>query len=669
MAQHIKKTEKNTVSGKITNNSESNSKPKTERVGKADFLSTLDAYFTRRTKLVFILSLVFTALFGALLFDLKISEGTDDSGYIVAAHDFIRGKAFPTWHGSFYPIFLSLPIMLFGIKLFVLKFCSYLMMIGHIAFFYLAFRNRLSATLLALVTLIVSVNSFILFHASSTFSEPLYFLLQSLTLYFFFKIIDKEELGLDLKQQWKLWLVFGFCSFLLSITRNVGLGILISLSLFFVINKKFKELAYTFGSFFIFYIPYSIYKSVVWDNGKAGFEDQFGAMFQKNPYNPSLGTEDFAGFVTRFFENCNLYLSKHFFKILGVLDENSTEKNVFLAVLVFLLFVLAFYMAIRQKNKIMQFVALYLAVAVGGTFVSQQTFWDLSRLIIIYIPLSLLTIGYGLYELYRATRKSYILFVLLGSFCLLFFAGFAKTVEKSKENAPVLSKNMQGDYYYGFTPDWVHFFKASEWAAANIAPNEVIGSRKPSMSFIYGKGREFFGIYKVPMMSVDSLRTGLENVKNECIVIDYYDFESKGLTLQSLDVIRPFNVGLVANDNHFYLIFNPTIQVKEQMVTFFSSKGVSVLNLDTFWSQIATSTDKYYAESPDFLVNYLKTNKIRFLILGSLRFAPAQNTGQIINTLHKIVYFIQIKYPNSFKVVHQVGEEYDEPAQVLMFEM
>ena len=253
-----------------------------------------------------------------------------------------------------------------------------------------------------------------------------------------------------------------------------------------------------------------------------------------------------------------------------------------------------------------------------------------------------------------------------GAFGILFLTSFSQTMKKVNKNTDVLAKNMQGDAFYGFTPDWVHFFKASEWAAKNIPAGDVIGSRKPSMSFIYGGGREFFGIYKVPMMNIDTLRLALEGFKGECFAVDYFELEKKGFSGGAFDKCRPYNCGMLANDKHFYLIYRPTADKKEVLLSLFRDKNVETLtNLDDLWARIKASGESYYAEDADFMLNFLKKNKVKYLVLGSLRVAPAQNTGQIINTVHKMVYFVQMKYPNAFRTIYQIGEEEDEPAQVM----
>ena len=172
---------------------------------------------------------------------------------------------------------------------------------------------------------------------------------------------------------------------------------MITLTIFFLFQKKFGEILYTYISFLIFQVPFGIYKNLFWKQTNIGFESQFNELLYVDPYTPSKGFETFHGFLIRFYDNSQLYLSKHFFQILGFLDIHSSSKSLALTVIVYLFFFIAFIFAFWKKNKVMQLLSLYLAISIGATFVMLQTFWDQERMIILYFPLILILIGYGTY--------------------------------------------------------------------------------------------------------------------------------------------------------------------------------------------------------------------------------------------------------------------------------
>ena len=84
--------------------------------------------------------------------------------------------------------------------------------------------------------------------------------------------------------------------------------------IFLLLNKQYYQAIYSIVSF-IFEILYGIYKSIYWNLSQTGDESEDLAKYFRILNHKSLGKEDFSGFVVRFFKNCDLYLSKNFFKI------------------------------------------------------------------------------------------------------------------------------------------------------------------------------------------------------------------------------------------------------------------------------------------------------------------------------------------------------------------
>jgi len=178
-----------------------------------------------RSTWILIVGIIITLLFSYLLFDTKMSIGGDDSEYLISAKKFWDGKTFPTWHGSFYPILLSLFYGLFGMNVILFKILSLLFLIGHFYFFYKAFEDVGSKEIFYYTILLISINSYILIYASLTYSETFFMFLQALTFYILFKIIEKNQLNFWDKKG--LWIMMGLGIFLMSITRNIGIVIFI----------------------------------------------------------------------------------------------------------------------------------------------------------------------------------------------------------------------------------------------------------------------------------------------------------------------------------------------------------------------------------------------------------------------------------------------------------
>jgi hypothetical protein len=62
------------------------------------------------------------------------------------------------------------------------------------------------------------------------------------------------------------------------------------------------------------------------------------------------------------------------------------------------------------------------------------------------------------------------------------------------------------------------------------------------------------------------------------------------------------------------------------------------------------------------LLNELRSNDVGYVILGNLRARPQEKTDRIINTVHRYVYFMDLKYPDLVQPVQQMGDPDNEPA-------
>jgi hypothetical protein len=626
-------------------------------------IQQLDSWIGPRLNLLFYISLFLTLLIGALLFDVKISTGGDDSSYIEMANDFSKGRSFPSWHGPLYSIFLSLPMLIFGVKVVWLKLFSFLFIIAHLVLFYYTFRKHISPTLFAFVLLIVSVNSSILYFASQTYSEAMFMFLQSLIVFLFIRnylVIDTSA-PLSFKEQLMDWIILGFFVFVASLTRNIGIVALLAMLFFLLIEKKFRETLMLSMSYILFFIPYQIYKSIVWGSGQAKPSGQLSEILLKNPYNRALGSEDFSGMVVRFFENARSYLSKHFMIGLGLHDPSSTDKSWFVTILVIVIFLIALYFAFR-RNKIMLFIAIYLGASVSATFIALQLTWDQIRMVIIYFPMLLLLLAWGLQQLSDKKGYSFLQLVLPLILVFIFFKTLGLSLDKMKTNQKVLAKNISGNLYYGFTPDWQNFLRMSEWVSKNIPDTALVASRKPSMSFIYSKGRDFYGIYRFPSEAPEKLLGELIPRTGELKVIPHKVIASNWpIDLQL--AIKQANVAYIAEGNDIYGIYNLKGASGDAITQALAQFKVIPFTTDSILNRVRVSSQSCFAVSPDTLINTLHRNKVDYVIVASLRANPNFNTGNIINNIQRYLYFVEQKYPGILTLVHQIGtSDQQEPA-------
>jgi hypothetical protein len=448
---------------------------------------------------------VLCALVSLILFNARVSEGGDDSTYILAGWEYSQRffHYYYSFNAPFYPLFLSLPIKLFGVRLIFLKFLSVPMQFFGLVFFYKAFHKRMPYLVLFPVLFFITVNGSLQYYASQTNNEAFYMFWQGLFFLVFVKLLDALDSPQNtLKDTWKRWLSFGVLAFILTFTKNIAICMIPAVLLFFLLQRKWKEAGYSLVSFIGVKVVFELIKTVLWrDVAKGQLNAQGNVLLLKDPYDASKGTDDVMGFVGRFFDNINIYLSKRFFQIIGFRDPASTELYAGLALLVVVLLLIGLVSIFRSKNRLLQFAALYALSITAGTFLVLQTRWDQPRLIILQMHFLLLIIFYAFYVFAR--KRGFVQNLYLVMVLILCSSMVITTLKQSGKNLPVLAKNLRGDVYYGFTPDWVNFLKMSRWCADSLPETAFVASRKAPMSFLYAKGKKFFPVYKV--MCYDTL--------------------------------------------------------------------------------------------------------------------------------------------------------------------
>lgn len=507
-------------------NKQKSQKKPTQTPVQSDLLEIIDKFLQRKQMLWFWIFFSISLLFTILLFDLRVSVGGDDSTYIIRAHDFIKDFKYPSFQGPLYPMVLSIFVAIFGINLPILKILSLFFLCGHLYFFFVAFKNRIPASITISALVLISINSFLLFYGSQTYSEAFFLLAQMLFFVFFFKtFIDENKQEDRPKQLIKNYLFLGLSILGLGLIKSIGFASLFAVIIYFAFNKNWKAIAFSTAGFAGSFGFWQLLKLILWGDGKAQFSDQASTLFQKHPYDPSQGLETFGGFIQRFIDNSNIYLSRQLFKIMGLRPELIKIDNTIaapevipiLTILVYALLAIAFIWAVRQ-NKYLLFTGIYLAVIMGGTFIILQTIWEATRLVMAYLPLLILYLTAGVYYLFKFKNLKLVQFVFPIVVIILFFSSFSTSTKAIKEHQKIFSSHLRGNITAGMTPDWVNYINMCKWAAKNIPPDKIIASRKPSIAFVY-TGRRFHGIYKVETSDPDTLLNELYNNKIEYVVM------------------------------------------------------------------------------------------------------------------------------------------------------
>jgi hypothetical protein len=628
-------------------------------VASKDLLEIMDGYQDKRLNWLIWIILGIAFLFSLLLFDSKVSLSGDDSFYIIRASDFIHSFKYPAFQGSLYPIVLSFFVAIFGISLVPLKLFSVAAFMGFMYLFFISFRSRIPSTLLIISLLAISINSFILYYASQTYNEAFYLFMQMvLVLVFFRSFIDIEQ-PLSFKQDIKRHLILALSLLALTLTKNMGFSAVFAVTGYFLLRGQWKNLLYSIAAFSILMIAFQGVKYMLWSDAGLQFSSQGSGLLNKDYYNPQAGKEDLAGFFTRFIDNSNLYLSKHFVSVIGLREVVPIMTvNSLVSVLVYLL-AIGSLLVTYKKNKYLFFTGLLTGIFLIVTFLVLQTKWDQSRLIIPAVPMLILMLFSLFY--YVSKIKSYkVLQVAIPVLALLIiFKSFAVTAGSVKANQEISGR------FGGLTPDWKNYLKASEWAATNLPKDAIIACRKPSISFVYGKGRNFYGIMQLPNYSEDIFFKNWMQDESAYMLFNYSEFTGKQLPPSMYSVLKENMVALLfVGDTAFF-----ADKIEDSIRDSFSKEvKLSGFNYISSVSTIKSMLSKgsvlklYY---PDSLLSQLQTAGVTHILTANLRRNSTRKDGMIINTVERYMAFIQEKYPQVFSKVSQIGDDNNEPATIV----
>ena len=500
--------------------------------------------------------LVISLLFSVMLFNARISEAHDDALYLEGGWRYVNEfpNYFYTQNAPLYVMFLGLMTKIFGFKLLLFKFINVVFNFFAVFFFYKSFVRRIPFVVLVPVMLFVSCNHLIQYFASMTFTEAFYLFLQSLFFFFFFKLYDALQDEPNGLKHLKKWVMLGLFTFLIATCKSVAIVAVPVLMLFFLLEKQWKNAGLALGSYLIFKIPYELIVKLIWGTQNQ-FAGQSKILLLKDPYDKALGNDDMAGFIGRFFDNCNLYLGKRFFELLGFRSENPQAMQTvqgfeklkgeysMVAFIVVVVVLFSLFKVFKQKNKPLVFFGLFTGAQLLLSFVILQARWDQPRIILICMPIMLILIYNLFYSSVKKTGMGQLIYIaivgIISSSILL------ASIKRGSANIPIVKKNFAGNIFYGYTPDWQNFLKCSKWCADSLPPNTLVASRKAPMSFVYANGKKFFPIYSV--IKKDSLT----NQSNPDSALAF--FNEKGVThimLASLRINPNENSGQVINTLH-----------------------------------------------------------------------------------------------------------------------
>ena len=222
--------------------------------------------------------------------------------------------------------------------------------------------------------------------------------------------------------------------------------------------------------------------------------------------------------------------------------------------------------------------------------------------------------------------------------------------------------------YGGLTPDWKNYLKASEWAAANLTKDAVIACRKPSISFVYGNGRNFFGIMQLPAYSTDIFMRNWANEPSAYMLFNYADFNGKQLNPELYKTIKDNMLAMIFVGDTVLFADKLNDSIRGDFSEKIKAAGFNYISSVNTFKSIISAVNVVKLYYPDSLLNQLQNAGVTHMLTASLRRNSAKKDGGIINTVERYMAFIQEKYPQIFSKVSQVGDDSDEPAAIYKIE-
>lgn len=122
------------------------------------------------------------------------------------------------------------------------------------------------------------------------------------------------------------------------------------------------------------------------------------------------------------------------------------------------------------------------------------------------------------------------------------------TIKRGYKNIPIVSKNLKGDIYYGYTPDWKNYLQISAWCKDSLPETSLVACRKAPMSFIYAKGKHFYPVY-----SVIAKDTATNQSNPDSALAIFKRNKVTHILLASIRMNPKVNTGDVINTLHFIL--------------------------------------------------------------------------------------------------------------------
>ena len=432
-----------------------------------------------------------------------------------------------------YPIVLSLFIWIFGVHLVLLKATSFLFFLGIIVSLFFVFRNRLQPVVLSLLLLLTAINPLLLKYSHQTFSEILFTLFLIWTIHFILLADEKKSV--------KFVLVAAVWTMACFYIRIAGVTIAGVAILLFAYQRRWKHLLCYVVLCAALYSPMKFYE---WRSGSSAF-GQASILMLKNPYNTTEGVETLGGFVDRFINNV---LNHANYQVptalgipmpqeLGVADgQFMPNASAFFGILISVVVLTGCIVPIvRNPKSMLAFLGFFVFLYIAFISVVLQNIFATPRMLLPIIPYLLI----GTLEGFRILGNRWAgvkdadaisarakMLVLVGGIGLT-LANFIGTTQSIEENYPVLTANLGGNEFAGFSEDWANYLRTSVWIKSQLPlPSTGVICRKPELFLLYAGNYNVYGAYKIDQTNPDSIIAKWKSLRMTHLLYDNFQWTS-----------------------------------------------------------------------------------------------------------------------------------------------
>jgi len=438
----------------------------------------LNENFLRRNKLLLQFLFVYIIL-SLLLFDPKLSTGGDNAVYIILAESIISGKGYKdiylseepphTQYPPGFPVLLTLPILLFGQSVIVLKFFIFLNGVGAVFFVFKIGEHLFKRRITIVMSFILSISIFIVYNHWILSEMP--FLCFSLGALYF--LMYAQEHG---KFFYYFSFIFAMGSFFI---RTAGISLILAIALFLLLKKQYKYFAIFLILFFSIFIPWQMRNAGI--PGRVSYFDQ---LMAKNPYQLELGRASFFELLERAGDNFITYIfAVHPLSLFPLFKGTGPIPIVIIGAIFTPLIILCFVRRIRNLGIIELYFIITWIILLAWPRV-----WSSERFLLPILPLCIFYTYSSLFWLGKKFKLKHFIYVVTGLFVFLNLLYVIPQIEDALKNNCAY---LRGDRYAGYKPDWRAYFGIIDLLKENVPEDKIILARKPEFVYLLSKCKSF----------------------------------------------------------------------------------------------------------------------------------------------------------------------------------